>query len=451
MAKRTIYKNARILTGTGEVLEQGVLVVEHSQNDFIPPMNGEKPIKIAPSVSDKIVYIGSPEGYDGEAGEEIDVLGNTLMPGLIDCAARLDTLNADADDYVDNIGIAYRTYISYRNAAEALNTGVTTVKAEGMPNNIDLALKNAVAKTLFYGPSILATGPIYAVTAGKGHEKYGLIEASGTDAFRAQMRIHISRGLDGATIQVSGDTLASLNGEYHKEMSTEEIRALTKQAQGAEKRVAANASGDPSVSACVENGVQCIQQGYRIGEDTLKRMAEKKITYVPCLVSTVGTDKEEEHKKTVKEAIKAGVTIAVGTEILPSEPMDGTTAIIREMELLVEAGMTPERAVEAATSGAAKVCGCKQGQLCVNGKPDFIIVEGRPDQNISDMRKILAVVKDGRRAFNMLDGKKERMFHIHAPLYEVSGGATTDWTKGAVSGVKEPENYNVLWNLVKEI
>lgn len=451
MPKRTIYKNARIITGTGELIEQGVLVVEHVQKDFIPPMNGEKPIKIAPSVSDQIVYIGSMEGYEGEAEEVIDVMGNTLMPGLIDCDARLDTLNAKADDYVDNIGIAYRTFISYRNAAEALNTGVTTVKAEGMPNNIDLALKNATAKTLFYGPSVLATGPVYAVTAGKGHEKYGLIEASGTDAFRAQMRIHISRGLDGVTLQVSGDILASLNGEYHKEMSTEEIRALTKQAQGAEKRVAANANGDPSVKACIENGVQCIQQGYRISEAVLKQMAEQKIAYVPCLVSTVGTDKEEEHKKTVKDAIKAGAVIAVGTEILPSEPMDGTTAIIREMELLVEAGMTPKQAIEAATSGAAKVCGCKQGQLTINGKPDFIIVEGKPDENISDMRNILAVVKDGRRAFSLLGGKKERMFHIHAPLYEVSGGATTDWTEGAVSGVKEPDNYNVLWNLVKEI
>lgn len=451
MLKRTIYKNARIITGTGKLIEQGVLVVEHIQNDFNPPMGGEKPVKIAPSVTDKIVYIGSLEDYDGQAEEEIDVLGNTLMPGLIDCDTRLDTLNALADDYVDNIGIAYRTFISYRNAAEALNTGVTTVRAEGMPNNIDLALKNAVAKTLFFGPSILVTGPIYAVTAGKGHEKYGLIEASGTDAFRAQMRIHVSRGLDGVTLQVSGDTMTSLNGEYHKEMNTEEICALTKQAQGAEKRVAANASGNPSVNACVENGVQCIQQGYRIGADVLKSMAEKQIAYVPCLVSTVGTGKEEEHKKTVEEAIKAGIDIAVGTEILPSEPIDGTTAIIREMELLVEAGMTPESAIEAATSRAAKVCGCNQGQLYVNGKPDFIIVGGKPDINISDMRNILAVVKDGRRAFCSLSEKKERMFHIHAPLYEVSGGATTDWTEGGVSGVKEPDNYNVLWNLVKEI
>lgn len=451
MMKNTLYKNARIITGTGEIIENGAIVVDHAQVDFDPPMHGEKPIKVAPSVSDKISYVGPMDECKVEAEEVIDAAGYTIMPGLIDCDTRLDLLNKAADDYVDNIGIAYRTYISYRNAAEALNTGVTTLRAEGMPNNIDIALKNAIAKTLFFGPSVLATGPIYAVTAGKGHEKYGLIEASGVDPLRAQMRIHISRGLEGVTLQVSGDRLATLNEEYHKEMSNAEIAALTKHAKGAEKPVAANASGDPSVRACIDAGVNCVQQGYRISEELLKEMAEKGISYIPCLVSTLGTDVEEEHKKVVEAAIKAGVNIVVGTDILPSEPVEGTTAIIREMELLVEAGMTPAQAVAAATSQAAKVVRSKQGVIKVGNKPDFIAVDGKPDEDISAMRKIAAVVKDGRRAFNTMNGEKERLFHIHAPLYEVCGGTTTDWTEGAVSGVKEPENYNVVWNLIKEI
>lgn len=451
MTGRTTYKNARIITGAGEIIENGAIVVEHIQKDFEPPMNGEKPVKIAPSVTDKIVYIGDMEGCSESAEEVIDVMGYTVMPGLIDCDTRLDLLNKEADDYVDNIGIAYRTFISYRNAAEALNCGVTTLRAEGMPNNIDIALKNAVNKTLFFGPSVLATGPIYGVTAGKGHEKYGMIEASGTDALRAQMRIHLSRGLEGVTLQVSGDRLASLHGEYQKQMSNEEIRALTKHARGAEKPVSVNASGDPSVKPCVDCGVSAVQQGYRISEEVLQEMAEKGIAYIPCLVSSLGSDIAEEHMQTVKNAVKAGVTIAVGTEILPSEPIDGTTAIIREMELLAEAGMTPAQVVEAATNGAAAVIGGGTGILKTGGKADFIVVDGKPDKNISDMRRIAAVVKNGRRVFNQIGGANERLFHIHAPLYEVSGGTTTDWTAGAVSGVKEPENYNTIWNLIKEI
>lgn len=451
MINRTIYNNARIITGTGEVIENGAVVIEHIQKDFEPPMNDEKPIKIVPSVSDKIIYVGSVEEYNEEAEEVVDVTGHTIMPGLIDCFTRLDLLNEKANDYIDNIGIAYRTYISYRNAAEALNSGVTTLRAEGMPNNIDIALKDAMAKTLLFGPSILATGPVYAVTAGKGREKYGLIEESGVDPLRAQMRIHISRGLEGVTLQVSGDRLKSLNGEYQKQMSTAEIKALTQHAKGAEKPVSANASGYQSIKACIESGVDCIQQGYRISEIHLKEMAERNISYIPCLVSTVDTEIAKEHIQTVKSAIKAGVKVVVGTDILPSEVINGTTAIIREMELLVEAGLTPAQAVEAATNEAAKVIKSKMGIIKVGGKADFLIIDGKPDRDITAMRKIAAVIKDGRRAFCTIAGTKERQFHIHAPLYEISGGTSTDWTAGAVSGVKQPENYNHIWNLIKEI
>lgn len=448
---RTVYKNARILTGSGQVIENGALAVEHTQKDFIPPMNGEMPVKLAPSVTDKIVYLGSGDGYADVAEETIDVQGNTLMAGLIDADTRLDTLSPKANDYVDNIGIAYRTFISYRSAAEALNAGVTTLRAVGMPNNIDIALKNAVAKTMFFGPTILATGPIYAVTAGKGHEKYGLIEASGTDALRAQMRIHLSRGLEGVTLQVSGDRLDTLGGEYQKQMSDAELRALTRHAQGAEKPVAVNASGDPSIQSALDAGADCIQQGYRISDALLKEMARKGTYYVPCLVSTLGTDIEAEHFDVVRRALRAGVKLAAGTELLPSEPVDGTTAIVREMELLVMAGMTPAGAIAAATSRAASAVRSNRGVLREGGKADFLIVAGKPDQNISCMRQILSVVKDGRRVFNKIGGANERLFHIHAPLYEIAGGTTLDWTENAVQGVKEPESYNAVWNLIKEI
>ena len=91
---------------------------------------------------------------------------------------------------------------------------------------------------------------IYAVTGGCGHEKYGLVMASGSDELRRAMRIHVARGLDGVVLQVSGKPLDSLNGEYHQEMSTKEIHDLIKHAHGAEKKVMTVASGDPSISTC---------------------------------------------------------------------------------------------------------------------------------------------------------------------------------------------------------
>ena len=447
----TVYQNTRIFTGAGDVIENGLLAVSHAHTQFVAPERGKTPVKVAAALGDKLEYVGAAAGYSVPADAEVvDLAGGTVLPGLIDCAARLDTLHPGADDYVDNIGTAYRTFIAYRAAAEALNCGVTTVRALGMPNNIDIGLKTAIQKTMFFGPGILACGPTYAVTGGCGHERYGLAMASGSDELRRAMRIHIARGLDGVTLQVSGKPLASLGGEYHQEMSDRELHDLVKHAHGAEKRVMAAASGDPSVSACIDAGADIILEGRRIGKENLAAMAEKGMGCVPCLVSTPA-QYAAEHKAVVAEAIRAGVAIGAGTGILPSQPVEGTVAIIRELELLVECGMTPAQALTAATSGAAGLVGSRAGVLAAGRPADFIAVEGAPDKDIAAMRKVAMVVKSGRRAFLTAGEAKERGFHIMGPGYEVAGGTTIDWTKGAVQGVIAPESYNDKWNLYKEI
>ncbi len=447
----TVYKNARIFTGA-ELIGNGVIAVSHSQKEFQVPAEGQTPVKVAPSVGDKLEYVGSGEGYEIPADAEVvDLSGCTVLPGLVDCAARLDTLNPASDDYINNIRTAFRTYIAYRSAAEALNAGVTTVRTMSMPNNIDLGLRDAINKTMFFGPSLLAAGPTYAVTAGYGHEKYGLIMKSGCDALRGEMRIHIARGVNGITLQVSGKPMESLNGEYRKEMSDAEVKALVKHAKGAEKKVLCVANGDASVGVSIEAGAYGILEGRRIGKENLKAMAEQGICYIPCLVMTEGTEYEAEHRAVVAEAIKAGVKIGAGTEMLPSEPMDGTVAMIREIELLHECGMSNVEALQAATCQAAAISGSGAGLLAAGKAPDFIAVKGNPDEDLSALRSLVMVVKSGRRAFAQLDGLKERAFHIMPPGYNVCGGTTFDWAADATQGVIDPPNYNDMWNLRKEI
>jgi len=447
----TVYKNARIFTGK-EIIENGVIAVSHSHKEFVAPEQGKTPVKVAPALGDKLEYAGPQDGYDcPEEAEVVDLSGCTVLPGLVDCAARLDTLNPASDDYINNIRTPFRTYIAYRSAAEALNAGVTTIRTMSMPNNIDLGLRDAINKTMFFGPTLLAAGPTYAVTAGYGHEKYGLIMKSGCDALRGEMRIHIARGVNGITLQVSGKPMESLNGEYRKEMSDAEVKALVKHAKGAEKNVLCIANGDPSVSISIEAGAYGILEGRRMSAENIRAMAEKGICYIPCLVATEGTEFEAEHKAVVAEAIKAGVKIGAGTEMLPSEPMDGTVAMIREIELLKECGMSNVEALQAATCTAAGISGSKAGFLAAGKAPDFIAVEGKPDEDLAALRKLVMVVKGGRRAFAQLEGCKERAFHIMPPGYNVCGGTTFDWAADATQGVIDPPNYNDMWNLRKEI
>ena len=121
MAK-TCYINARILVGNGEVIENGILVVRHEQS------TGKLPV-----LSDTLEFAGPQQDWELSGEEEIiDCQGYTLMPGLYDVDSHLDTLNTSQNDYVDNLGTAYRTYISFRNASEALVAGVTALRITGM-------------------------------------------------------------------------------------------------------------------------------------------------------------------------------------------------------------------------------------------------------------------------------------------------------------------------------
>ncbi len=105
----------------------------------------------------------------------------------------------------------------------------------------------------------------------------------------------------------------------------------------------------------------------------------------------------EEHLTSIRRAVAAGVTLCTGTDLLPSDPVDGTVATIREVELLVEAGLSPLQAIRAATHNGADLCGLLDitGTLAPGKRADLIVVDGRPDESIRDLRAIRLVMKDG--------------------------------------------------------
>ena len=96
-------------------------------------------------------------------------------------------------------------------------------------------------------------------------------------------------------------------------------------------------------------------------------------------------------------AIRSGVKIAVGTDLLPSDPLDGTNATVREVELLAEAGMSNLEAIQSATQISAQLCGVDAitGTLEAGKEADILAVDGKPDKNIRDLREISMVVKGG--------------------------------------------------------
>ena len=128
-------------------------------------------------------------------------------------------------------------------------------------------------------------------------------------------------------------------------------------------------------------------------------------------------------------AIKAGVKIAVGTDLLPSDPLDGTNATFREVELLVEAGMTNLEAIKAATQTSAEVCGVDNvtGTLVAGKEADIIAIDGKPDENISDLRNLAMVVKGGALVRSTVEGDDRPRFSPLAFGAVPEGASFINW------------------------
>ena len=124
-------------------------------------------------------------------------------------------------------------------------------------------------------------------------------------------------------------------------------------------------------------------------------------------------------------AVETGATIAVGTDLLPSDPLDGTNATVREVELLCEAGLSPLEAIRAAAKNAAVLCGVEEvtGTLQAGKEADIIAVSGCPDREIKALRDIDMVVKGGAPVRSRVKGDTRPQF-APLPFGKVPEGAS---------------------------
>jgi imidazolonepropionase-like amidohydrolase len=181
--------------------------------------------------------------------------------------------------------------------------------------------------------------------------------------------------------------------------------------------VAAHTYSDEAARIAVEVGVDSIEHGLYLSEDTFRQMAKRNIYYVPTLMvyefwrdgiifAPVPQEKRQQLAKTVTEhiaayqrALKSGVKIAFGTDTFERP---GTNA--QELELMVKYGMPALDALRAATSGSADLLGISDdvGTLEVGKAADLIAVDGDPLKNIGDLRNVRLVMKGGRSYLEQL-------------------------------------------------
>lgn len=441
MARKTYLIHARIIDGVlDQAIEDGILVFQSGQT----AQKGGK--------EDRLLFVGGMQDYPDFPAEAttadtvVDLTGYTLTPGLYNVHGHIGLAMPYKAYRFDEMGVAYRSLVMLRRACEALNCGITTIRSAGGPDNIDYAIRDAVDNEMLTASRIVPCGALNIAVGGHAWNNYISTMYNGADQFRAAARAELAKGAQFIKIGLTGGAASANEGMADKQMTDEEIAAVVEVAHSAGKRVAAHLGGDKPIQEFVKLGGDSVEHAYHMEPETAYLMKERGTFLVPTLSVTnchnylVGhgspefqvrklDETGEAHSQSIGNAIRAGVTICVGTDLLPSDPIDGTNATVREMELLVRAGMTPMQAIKAATSNSAKLTDtiAFAGTLEAGKEGDFIAVKGKPDQNISDMRNLSLVAKGCRLIWSTVPGLVLRRYNTGFPGMELAGGTYLKW------------------------
>jgi imidazolonepropionase-like amidohydrolase len=390
-----LLANCRLVDGTGGPVVEDATVAVANERIFWCGPTADAP---------------GPETDD----ERLDLDGSTVLPGLFNVHVHLGLRLPFPERRADPFTPGYRVMLNYRRALEAILTGTTSLRVVGEPYFSDIDVRESINRGLLPGPRITCAGHAMIATGGHGHNSVGSLEADGSDGFRRAAREQLRAGADLLKICLTGGIGTPRESPADKQMTDEEVAAVVEVAHTAGKRVASHTGGDRAIADAVRLGVDCIEHGYSFGDETAAAMAKAGTYLVPTLCVTQelaymrrhGVQEwmlakaqaaAAEHLASIKRAVAHGVTLCCGTDLLPSDPVDGTVATIREVELLVECGLTPMQAIHAATVNSARLCGTDRevGTLEPGKLADLLVVEGRPDEQIRDLREVRLVMKGG--------------------------------------------------------
>jgi imidazolonepropionase-like amidohydrolase len=337
----------------------------------------------------------------------IDLGGRALLPGLIDLHTHLLLHPYDEtpwDEQVLKESLELRTIRATAQARATLEAGFTTIRELGTEGAgfADVALRDAIARGIVVGPRIVATTRAIVATGcyGRGAAQ----EASGPDEARRAVREQVAAGAD--WIKLYADYRRRPGEPATPTFSLEELQAAVDEARSAGRKVAMHATTDEGIRRATLAGAATIEHGDGASDATLALMKEKGAVLCPTLAAVEALALQGGWKRgdprpprleraldAVRRAKAAGVTIACGSDA--GVFAHGTNA--REVELLVEAGLSPIEALRAATSVAADVLGRSDlGRIAPGAIADLVAVDGDPIADPAALRRAVLVVAGGR-------------------------------------------------------
>lgn len=371
----------------------------------------------------KIQAVGSNAKIPDDA-KVIDLGDATLMPGFIDAHVHLSFEMGDKwyEDWYDGMMRfpAEQALYGAHYAKATLEAGVTTVRDLGSTDYVSLGLRNAIKAGQIPGPRMLVAN--YAIGSTGGHADQdpvppqrlasaGPIQGvcNGPDECRAAVRYQIKFGADVIKFMPSGGVLSLSDPVDTPELTQEEMNAIVSEAHAWKRKVAAHCHGDLAAKMAIAAGVDSIEHGTFLQDDTLLEMKNKHIYLVPTLFALYWVGKQadtyppviavkaraaaSQSRNMFQHAVKIGVPIAMGTDAAV-EP-HGMNA--REFSLMVTNGLPPDQVLLAGTARGADLLGISDqtGTLQPGKYADIVAVTGNPLLNIKTTEHPILVMKEG--------------------------------------------------------
>lgn len=394
--KKTVYRHAQVFTAQTDTFESLDLLVNEETGTFE---------KIAADI---------PTNQDVEV---VDLSGKFVIPGMINAHTHiildplfkiggLSSVNGNQSEPVVD------TLIALDNLTKLLKSGITYIRDVGSTFEIDLKLGKLEREGKIVTPGIVGSGPALMMTGGHGAELGR--EVDGPAETRKAARDLLKKGARNIKLMATGGV--SIDGEQPTDvqLSVVEMQAAVTEAHHKGRTACAHAQGTQGIKNAILAGVDSVEHAIYLDEEAIELFLSNGTYIVPTLAAPWAINQhtdllpefmvkkslavQDAHMKSIGLAAKAGVKIAMGTDAgTPFNDFEGMNAL--ELQLMVEAGLTPLQALQATTINAAELLKISDhaGTIATGKLADFVVLTKNPLEDIHVIAEPKVVYKKGQK------------------------------------------------------
>jgi imidazolonepropionase-like amidohydrolase len=348
----------------------------------------------------------------------LDADGGTIIPGLLNLHDHISRKGLR----VPATGLSFRdegarlmgqssdflALLSARNVLAELRSGVTTIRDFGLAGSSPFAVRRAIDEGVIPGPRLRVAGQPVCITGGHAHQWSR--EADGPDEVRKAVREQLRAGADCVKLMASAGLIGFPDENPEApEFTIEELRAGVEEAHNAHKRAAAHAYPTEAIRRAVRAGIDSIEHGVYLDEESVEMMRQAEVALVPTISGLVhlafqfqSIEEDALYQEVMNRVIapqQQSIRMAAEADLRIGTGSDTAGELVEELELIQDAaGFSNLACIRAATRVSAEIAGLERrlGTLEPGKFADLVVVQGQPHERLGDLRRPRWVIRDGR-------------------------------------------------------